>query len=203
MRFITLVAIFFITACSNTAEVQQTWAAPDIKERDLSGTLVVAISDNKDRQKTFENRYVEKLKAQGVRAMPSYLIDKKKIESEDVIAFANENNLDTVLVTVYVGSNDFEMFHRGTTYYGVQPMYQDYYGGFRRYYGVLHEVGHTPSYFTSHKELFLVTSIYEVKTKELLWNTASSAMQAGDPRNLMDPFIDSFIGQMKKDGLVN
>lgn len=202
MRNYLFVYMIFLVGCGTTAEIERAWTATDIFEKDLSGTLVVAISDNEQIQKQFEDQYVESLAEKGVRAKPSYLINKEKVESEDVIAFAQQNRLDTILVTLYVGSNDFEMFHRGTTYYGFQPLYRDYYGGNRRYYGVWHEVGSTPSYFTSHKELYIVSSLYETETKEMLWNAASSAMQGGDPRNLINPFIDSFIKQMKKDGLI-
>ena len=189
-----------IAGCSTTAEIKRAWVDPDIFEKDLSGTLVVAVSENDYMRNSFEDKFLDILTKKGIRAKVSHKIGGKSIKSEAIIAYANEHKLDTVLVTHYVGSTELDMYHRGTVTYRVAP--GGYYSNFNRYYGHVYEVGRTPAFYTTNKHLILVTTLYETASKEILWTATSSAQQGRDPEKMFVPFIDSFVDQMIKDGLV-
>jgi hypothetical protein len=188
--FLFSVLLFATIGCSSTAEISQSWVDKDIHNKDLSGTLVVALSDNKNNQVAFENMFVQKLVAKGVRAEASHKIKSKKITSEEIVAYAKQQGLDTVLVTHYAGADQTELYHYGATLYR-----------FDYYYGRAYEVAHRPSFKTSTTDLMLVTTLYETATKEVLWDANSVAQQSDDPRELIEPFIESFVEQLKKDGL--
>ncbi len=184
------ILLITIVGCSSKAKIQQAWVDPNFHDKGLSGTLVVALTDNEESQQIFEKLFVKKLKAKGVRAQTSYQIKAGVETSEDIVAYAKKNGLDTVLVTHYLGANEKQIYHRGASYYR-----------FDYFYGRAYEVAHSPSFYTTNKEIMLATTLYETATKEVLWEANSSILQNRDPRKLYGTFIDSFIKQLKKDGL--
>ena len=138
------------------------------------------------------------MKNHGARAAASNSINKKFLKIEDVIAFAKTEKLDTVLVVNYVGDTGGERYNPGTVYYGIHPGYGDLDG----YYGYVYEFASTPAYYTVHKNLRISATLYEISTKEILWNATSSVLQGNSVETTINSYITSFVKQLQKDKLI-
>jgi hypothetical protein len=211
-RLLSLISLLLIAACSSTpsAKITHSWISKDIEQKqDLSGVLVLAISNKAESRQRFEREFSAALTKQGVRAVASYTLKGgAKISKEDVKAMGRKENLDTVLITTFAGRDQEEVLHRGRTYYGVQPIYTGggyyrrggYYGGG---YGAVYEIAHVPDFYAQHKSLHLEANLYEIATEEHLWVAASGITESESKQTMLDSFIDAFMTQLKADELIN
>ncbi len=183
--------ILFITSCSTTADIQRSWVSPDIKNKNLSGTIVVVVAENDEMAILYEKELLKELNKQGVRAEARHNIITGKVENDEVIAYAQANNFDTILVSQYVGSDSQDIHVRGKLYLGAS-----------RYPGRVYTIRQTPSYYTTSTYIMLVATLYETSSKEKLWDAVSTSQSGGMPEKLFLPFIESFITQLKKDLVV-
>jgi hypothetical protein len=194
-----------LAACSNNAEIKYAYIDPKVHKKDLDGVLVIGVAKQQASRVAFEDRFSETLKGKGVRAMAAHdLVPGDDITTEQAIAVANENKLDTILLTRYVGESSKDVYHPGTIYYGVAPMYGGPYNRrFGSYYGHAYEMAYEPPVTTTNVTITLVSDLYEVKTEEHLWQAVSDAIKAGSENQLLDAFINSFVNNMIEQKLLD
>jgi hypothetical protein len=202
---ISVLALCALYGCSGNSEITHSYVDPKLNLDDLDGVLVVAVTQKKTARVKFEDAFVKALVKQGVRAQVSHtLVPKAKAEPEEIIAAAQKANLDTILVTRYIGKSNEEVYHPGTVYYGVTPAYGGGYnrgfgGGYRRAY----EVAYEQPVWTNNVTHSLISDLYVVKSKEHLWQAVSDTLQAGSTEKVRDDAIKSLIGNLREQGLLN
>ena len=202
-RLIILLIAATLSACGTTAKITHTWMAEDIKEKDLKGVIVLAISDKPDAKQRFERRFADALKKRGVNAVASYELNPNtKITKVDIRAMSEESGLQMVLVTTFAGKDQHEVLHPGRTYYGVQPIYNR--GYYRRgtVYGASYEVGHVPDFYAVHKSVHLEANLYAIASEEHLWLAASGVDESDNVDTMLNAFIAAFIQQLADQGLI-
>jgi hypothetical protein len=194
-----------IQACGTNSEITHSYVDPVLKKLDLDGVLVVAVAQKQSARAEFEDAFAKALAGKGVRAEASYrLVPGKKPSSEEIIAAAKKAGLDTVLVTRYVGKSSEEIYHPGTIYYGVTPAYgAGYYGGFGGYYGHAYEVAYQQPVYTANVTHTLISDLYIAATSEHMWQAVSDTIQASGTSKLRNDAIDSLIGNLKDQGLLD
>jgi hypothetical protein len=202
---LSLMLLGLLAACSNNAEIKYAYIDPTVKNKDLHGVLVIGVAREQASRVRFETRFAKSLERKGVRALASHtLVPGDDLSKEQAIAIANENKLDTILLTRYVGESAQEIYHPGTIYYGVAPVYG---GGYNRrfgsYYGHAYEVAYEAPVTTTNVTITLVSDLYEVKTEEHLWQAVSDAIKAGSQNDLLDAFIRSFVNNMVEQKLLD
>jgi len=203
---LTLLAAMLLSACASQANITYAWKADDIVEKDREGVLVLAVAKKAEPRQRFESAFTEALSRHGVRAVSSYTVNPSmKLEKADVVAMAQEANVDTVLVTLFAGRDKSEVLHPGRTYYGIAPVYSPTGGYYGRggVYGVPFEVGHVPDFYAEHKSIHLEANLYDVETEQHLWQAASGIEESDDNAAMVEAFIDAFIKQLQQDGLVH
>ena len=122
LRTFSIIGLALLSACVTTAKITLTWVADDIHEKDLSGVLVVTVSEKPEPQQRFERRFTAAFKKRGVHAVASYeLQGGAKINKQDIIAMGQQAQLAAVRVTTFAGKDQHEVLHPGRTYYGMQP----------------------------------------------------------------------------------
>ena len=201
MKYLAIITFLIASGCSTKANVYNTWVNKNIHSKNLAGVLVVAVTENEELRILFEDDYLIELKKNGVNAHASHKLGLKQINPDSVVALAKEQNLNSVLIANYIGTDEYDLYHPDTYYFG-GAMTISSEGGSHSYYGYSYQVDGPASYYTNNKYISLASSLYEVSTREMLWNTVSSAQQAGEPVNLFVPFMKSFIDQAKKDNLI-
>ena len=194
-----------LSACCINSEVTNSYVDPKFKELDLHGVLVVAVTQKSSARIEFEDRFTKALKRRGVDAVASHtLVPRQKAEAEEIIAAADAANLDTILVTRYVGEKSDEVYHPGTVYYTVTPAYDPgYYGNFGGYYGRATEVAYQQPVWTENVSHAMISDLYVAKTQERLWQAVSETMQSSSTKQVMDDAIDALVANLKDKGLLN
>ncbi|WP_439102433.1 hypothetical protein [Congregibacter sp.] len=201
--FIGLLAAL-TAACSTNSTITHSYVDPLLSKLELKGVLVIGVAQNRENQIVFENMFVKALAPHGVNAVAAHsLLPNAELTADDVIEAAKNNALDTVLVTRYIGASTEEVYHPGTIYYGVTPMYgAGYYGGFPGYYGHAYEVAYQQPVWTSNTTHEVIADLYIADTHEHMWQAVSDTIKAGSTDKLRHDIIASLIGDLKDQDLL-
>jgi hypothetical protein len=200
----TVISVLAVTGCGVSSTIKHSYVHPDLEALDLHGVLVVAVAKQQSSRIDFEDAFTKALTRKGVDAKASHqLLPQQDPTAEDVIAAAIAADLDTILVTRYVGEMAQEVYHPGTIYYGVTPAYgASHYNGFGGYYAHAYEVAYEQPVWTTNVVHTVISDLYVAQTKEHLWQAVSDTVKAGDTRQLRDDAIKGLIGNLKDEGLL-
>lgn len=193
-----------ISGCGSNTEITHSYVNPELDKLDLEGVMVVGVAQQQTARVKFEDDFARALRRFGVRVQASHtLVPQEKATAEEIIAAAKNADLDTILVTRYIGQSTEEVYHPGTIYYGVTPAYGGRHnGGFGGYYAHAYEVAYEQPVWTSNVTHTLVSDLYATATKEHLWQAVSETLQAGSNEKLRDNAIKGLIGNLKEQGLL-
>jgi hypothetical protein len=193
-----------LSACGGSSEITHSYVDPELDKLDLEGVLVVAVAKQNSSRVKFEDAFTKALSRHGVRAQASHtLVPKQKASAEELIAAAASANLDTILVTRYIGAASEEVYHPGTVYYGVTPAYGGSYNrGFGGYYAHAYEVAYDQPVWTNNVTHSMISDLYAAQSKEHLWQAVSETLQAGSTEQVRDDAIKGLMGNLKEQGLL-
>ena len=193
-----------LSACGGSSEITHSYVDPELDKLDLEGVLVVAVAKQNSSRVQFEDAFTKALSRHGVRAQASHtLVPKQKASAEELIAAAASANLDTILVTRYIGAASEEVYHPGTVYYGVTPAYGGSYNrGFGGYYAHAYEVAYDQPVWTNNVTHSMISDLYAAQSKEHLWQAVSETLQAGSTEQVRNDAIKGLMGNLKEQGLL-
>ena len=199
------ICAFALPACNINSQVTNSYVVPEFKALDLHGVLVVAVTREPKSRVEFDDTFTDALKRRGVDAVASHtLVPNQKATAEEIIAAADKAELDTILVTRYVGEKADQVYHPGTVYYAVTPAYDPgYYGNFGGYYGRATEVAYQQPVWTENVSHAMISDLYAAKTQDRLWQAVSETIQSGGSSQVMGDAVDALIGNLKEKGLLN
>ena len=191
--------------CSNNSTITRSYVDPVLKKMDLEGVLILGVAQQRSSRIKFEDAFAKALVRYNVRAVASHtLLSQDKVTADEIVAVAQANNLDTIMVTRYMGAMSQDVYHPGTVYYGVTPAYgAGYYNGFPGYYGHAYEVAYQQPVWTTNTTHTLVSDLYVTESREHLWQAVSDTIQAGSTDKLRNDAIASLIGNLKDEGLLD
>ncbi|GAA5315614.1 MAG: hypothetical protein AseanaTS_08190 [Candidatus Pelagadaptatus aseana] len=206
-RVILCALVLMLSGCGAYTTISNVWVAPDIQQRNLQGTLVIAVTHQESVRIDFEDAYTKVLRRNGVKAIASHTLiggTLDQSDKQDIIAAARQAGLDTLLVSHYAGTEEEPVFHPGQRYYTVVPEYGPYYHdrGFDGHYGRLIELGSTPDVWTTNRYVFIVSDLYQTDNGDHLWQATSETISPRNKKALRNASIKAFIKQMKSQGLL-
>ena len=194
-----------LSGCSNNSEITNSYVNPELHNLDLDGVLVVAVAQQKSARIEFEDAYTKALIGKGVRAEASYKrVPSMKAKADEFVAAAKAAGMETVLMTRYLGETVDDVYHPGTIYYGVTPVYgMGHHGHFGGSYGHAYEVAYDQPQWTSNVKHALVSDLYVTETRGHIWQAVSETIEGSSTRELRDNAIDSLIGDLNDQGLLD
>jgi hypothetical protein len=202
---VTVLLSIFIAGCSGNSRITSSTVNPVLSKLDLQGVLVVAVAKQESARIDFEDAFTKSLNRYNVGAVSSHtLVPAMNATAEEIIAAAKQANLETILVTRYLGESTEDVYHPGTIYYDVAPGYgRPYGGGFGGYYGYAYEVAYDQPVWTSNVTHTIVSDLYETETSKPIWQAVSETVKASSTNKLRNDAINGLIGDLKKQGLLN
>jgi hypothetical protein len=198
-----LAATLTTMGCVSNSEITRSYVDPSIHKLSLEGVLIVAVARQESNAVDFEDAFARTLGRYGIHAITRHSLGIKQGDGEErIIAAAASADLDTILVTRYVGEKADDIYHPGTIYYDVMPAYTGYGGGFGGYYGHAYEVAYQQPVWSTNKTYTIITDLFATADKAHLYQAISDTLQAGGQAKLRDDIISSFIKDLKKQGLL-
>jgi hypothetical protein len=183
--------VFLISSCAGT-ELTQKQVNEAYKGKPVSDILVIAITGNEDSRRSFERKFVARLKSAGVEAisseeaipMPSDL----KLKKEMILSAVNQFGNDAVIITHLIDREVKEVYTPGGTARG------GYYGYYSRH--------SAPGYSSTSKTYRLETNLYDVKTEKLIWSGQSKTFSKDSKDQMINDVIRVLVNDLQNNKLI-
>jgi hypothetical protein len=185
--------IFLIISCAGTeTELTQNQVNEAYKGKPVSDILVIAITGNEDSRRSFERKFVARLKSAGVEAisseeaipMPSDL----ELKKETIISAVNQFENDAVIITRLIDREVKEVYTHGGTAHG------GYYSYYSRHAA--------PGYSSTSKTYRLETNLYDVKTEKLIWSVQSKILSKDSKDQIINDVIRVVVDDLQNNKLI-
>ena len=202
LKFATfaLSASFLFYSCATT-KITNTWIDDGYRGAPFSDLFVIGVAKEEKTRRSFENKFVEKLKAAGIQAVASSSVmpSDQKIEKEAILAAIEKLDIDAVLVTRLVSLTEEEIRSPSTSEYG-RP--DDYQGRYSSDYSTEYSYTHQPAQYSTSVRVGLETKLYDAGTEKLIWAATSKTANPKSKTKLFDAVIEAFVRDLKKNKLL-
>jgi hypothetical protein len=193
-----------LTGCA-TNSIKRTWKSPDFQQP-VGKVAALAVDDRGLVRQGFENRFVTYLGQGGTRGVVTFdQLSLPEIKENKQAAAERFRGLgaDAVLILRLVDA--------ATSYHESQPGGERYaatitgigYAGWYDYYTVGF-VNMSPTYGSSKTKLTLECALFDLKTEKRIWSALSQSVVKDNMDRVaeMDPIVQMFLAEMRKEGVV-
>ena len=197
--FAIFASLLFISCA--TTKLTETWKDDRYRGAPFSDLFVIGVAKEENTRRSFENKFVEKLKAAGVQAVASASVmeSDQKIEKAAILAAIAKLDIDAVLVTRLVSLKEKEVRSPSTSDYGSPD---DYHGRYYTDYNAAYDYAHQPAQYTTSVRVGLETKLYDARTEKLIWAASSKTANPKSKIKLFDAIIEALVRDLKKNKLL-
>ncbi len=183
-----LFVAFLIISCAGT-EILQTQVDDAYKGKPVSNILVIAITGNEHNRRTYEKKFVARLKSVGVDAVASEeavpMPPDLQLKKETILNAVKQYENDAVIITQLIGKEKEDVYTRG----GAVRI------GFFSY-------ARDPGYSSTSTTVRLETNLYDAKTGKLIWSGTSKTMSKDSTDHIMNDEIKAVINNWQKNKII-
>ena len=181
-----LSGVFLILSCAGT-ELIQNQVDDAYQGKPVSSILVIAVTGNEHNRRSYENKFVARLKSVGVDAFASEeaipMPGDLKLKKETILNAVHQYENDAVIITQLIGKEKKDVYTRGSG------------RGFFRY-------AHDPGYSSTSTTLRLETNLYDAKTGRLIWSGNSKTFSKDSTDHIINEVITAVINNWQKNKLI-
>ena len=185
--------VFLIISCTGT-ELTQNKVDEVYKGKPVSDILVIAITGNEHNRRSFEKKFVSRLKSVGVDAISSEeaipMPADLELKKEAILAAVNQYENDAVIITHLIGKEEKDVYTRGGR------------RGFYGFYSSRYSSARDPGYSSTSTTVRLETNLYEVKTEKLIWSGKSNTLSRDAKDQIINDVIKAVINNLQKNKVI-
>jgi hypothetical protein len=191
--FVAIVVAFVFSACAATKIVTE-WSNPEYASPRFKNILVIGVSKQPSIRRTFEEEFVNKLKASGVDAVPSYLYiaEDGQVDEARLNEAVKKANADGVIITRLVRVEKKTEVSPG--FYQPAPAVSY---GFYRGYSTAWLGYYEPPRVYQYEVYVSETNLYDVTKNQLVWTGTAETTDPGDIGSEIKRYVDIVIDALK------
>lgn len=207
MRF-KLICLAFIalllTGCASQTELLSVSMDKE-NQNQFSKILVLSISGNDKVRKTLETKLADTITKNGVAAQPAFAQipgDLTELSKAELLAKVEEvvktTGADAVLVAMLLKNEVREQYIAPQVNQVAVPSNM----GFGPYVGYHYDTVLMPGYFSSQREVYVQTSLFDAASHDAVWRAQSKTINPSSLEKGVDDFSSVLVKRMKKDGML-
>ena len=186
---------FLIISCTGT-ELTQNKVDEVYKGKPVSDILVIAITGNEHNRRSFEKKFVSRLKSVGVDAISSEeaipMPADLELKKEAILAAVYQYENDAVIITHLTGKEEKDVYTRGGSGHG----------GYFGFYSSRYSYARDPGYSSTSTTVRLETNLYDVKTEKLMWSGQSKTLSRDAKDQIINDVIKAVINDLQNKKLI-
>jgi hypothetical protein len=192
--FLVAIAVAFVLAGCAATKIVTEWNNPDYVSPRFKKILVIGVSKQPSIRRTFEEEFVNKLKASGVDAVPSYLYiaEDGQVDEARLNEAVKKANADAVIITRLVRVEKKTEVSPG--FYQPAPAVSY---GFYRGYSTAWLGYYEPPRIYQYDVYISETSLYDVTKNQLVWTGTAETTDPGDIGNEIKRYVDIVVDALK------
>jgi hypothetical protein len=189
---IAVLAVSLLACETPRTVVTGSWKAPK-QNKSYHSIVVAALNNHAVTRSTIENEMASALSSSGIKAVKGIDEFPPNLNSSDTSRQALMNKLrgsgTDAILTVSIVNKETDTRYVPGTFWG--------------YYSYWHPFMYDPGYYTTDRQYYLETNLYDAATEDLVWSAQSITY---DPLNLpafAKEFAGITIAKMKQDGVLD
>ncbi len=188
-----VITVALFAGCA-TVEPLGEWRQPGFSGQ-IDNILVLGVTSRSTRRRVYEDQFVAALGTVGVNGTPSYqlITSTLKLSRETVEEAIRGQNLGGVLVTRIVGINEQQAYSN--------PDDPEHESNLYSYYDNAWQLEDT-GYHRQFRNFTLETSLYDTKSRAMVWSMRSVVLDASQPRHVIEEQILLAVKSMANAGLL-
>ncbi|HEY7318540.1 MAG TPA: hypothetical protein VIE89_13270 [Candidatus Binatia bacterium] len=190
---ITVCAV--LTACAASTKIVNQWVSPDYISPRFKKIMVIGVSKQPSIRRTFEDQFVNKLRATGVEAVPSYVYipEDGPVDEGRLQAALKQAGADAVIITRLVRVEKKTQVSPG--FYQPAPAF-----GFYRGYSAAWVGYYEPPRVYQYDVYISETSLYDMN--QLVWSGTVETTSTGDINKEIEGYVAAVIEALKSKNLL-
>ena len=205
-KILILLLFISIAGCSSS-ELIENWKNPDIETFEAQKVLVLAMSNDVENRRIFEDRLVSQLKEKGVNAVNSDEFFSPEFTSrprteEELDALENEmllEGFDAILVSKIIGSEDRKTLVQ--TYKEFDKIFKDFEEDYRAGQDLYIENEREEFYLVYHAESALYCICPEAE-RQVIWKGAIDVSKPDRERKAIKDYINLLMWVLEEQELL-
>jgi hypothetical protein len=195
---VAIAAAFVFAGCAATKIVTE-WSNPDYASPAFKKIMVIGVSKQPSIRRTFEDEFVNKLKATRVDAVPSYLyvLEDERIDEARMDQVVRQANADAVIITRLVRVEKKTEVSPG--FYQPAPAVSY---GFYRGYSTAWLGYYEPPRIYQYDVYISETNLFDVTKDQLVWAGTAETTDPGDIGNEIRRYVDIVIAALKNKNIL-
>lgn len=191
--------LLILASCSHT-KLDEVWKADDLAMFSPSRILVIGVSDQEAPRRLYEDELAAALVDAGCIAIPcaDSLSSGTQLNRADVEQAVTSHNTDTVMITHVVKVERREVYHPPT-----QIAVPVRVGGYYGQYTMAYRDVTTPGYLSEDVTVVLKTSLFDVKTDQLIWSAQSRTFELSETDKIIQSVVKALVHNLRASGLLD
>ena len=201
-NFLYLIFTIFLIGCSS-ADLINNWKNPDIDTYEASKVLVVAMTNNEEARKEFENKLIKEYESRGIEAVASYAyFNNQKKTEDDLLTIEKElvdEGFDTILFSKVMGSDN--KYRLAQQYKDIEGTYRD----FKEEYFMYQDIYYNPEYYESYPIYHAETSLYcicNTEERKLIWRGFVDVVDPNSIEETVKDYVNLVVLAMEEQELI-
>lgn len=195
-------AMFLACASCSTTQPTRLWQDPGYAGGGFEKVLVIGVAKHPPVREVFEDEFVRKLKARGVKALASHtvLATDKKADRDFIVAKVKDLGVDAVFVSRVTEAKERLDLDDAASLYRVPiaavnvKLHEEY----MKKHGTVNPA----SVLVQYKELIMETKVYEAASEKAIWSLESKTHVQDAFSKLLDSYLDVVIKNLSKSKLL-
>ncbi|MEX2591153.1 MAG: hypothetical protein WD426_00165 [Anditalea sp.] len=196
-----------LLGCSSSTEITASWKAPEADPAGYQDLFIAALTEDLSARQNLEEEFTSMLNSSNVNTVESIktfrpdFLDEGAPEREDLLKIIQETDVDGILTVTFIDTKEEKRYvPAGPTYapIGRFGYYGDFHGYFNNWYGNSWNTG----YYTTDKEYFIETNLYDANDLKLVWSGQSRTYDSSDLNVLAMEYVDAIKEELLKEGLI-
>jgi len=194
-----MVALVVLASCASTKLVN-VWEEPKYSGGPFKRVLVVGVSGNYTTRRSFEDEFVQQLRAKGVEAVASYTLIPAagKTEEDKLRQAVSASAADAVLMSRLTRLEKETQYSPGYVTampgYGYHSSFYGFYSSAWTYY--------TPPQVYQYDVYTIETNLWQVAGESLIWSATTETFDPGDEEKEIKAFAQIIIGSLAERNLI-
>lgn len=202
-RCLLLICGIGIASCAGSGRVVKLYEAPNVDRESsaYSRILVVAVHENRDVRRRFEESVARELADRQTEAVASIAAmgSDEPINRDTLVAVARDERADAVMITRLIGVDVSSEVKAGRT--TIEPQRRSdlpLVDAFRYDYAETAD----PMTITTQRTVKVTSDLYDAMTEARVWSVESTAFAKETVDDVIDTLSAAIAKQLAKDGLV-
>ena len=208
LLFLIAISIVF-SSCSSGKESTGVWVNKEKSAgKTFNSLFIVVMTANVEARRILETDLADVAKAKGYKSVKSIDVMSPSLSGpempskEDIVNKVKESGCNAVFIASLLKKEEDLRYIPGTTAYSVRPYYSwsgNYYGYYSHWYPSVS----TLAYYTTEKNYFMQSNLYDVVSEEIMWSVQSEVFNPSSLKRFSKIYTSGLVKQLEKEGLLS